>query len=75
MNQKQEYHHDHNADTERILVVKLMHRHSELKISIVGSYIPPENSVYADEADEYFQKLLAPAYELYEDSIVIIMLV
>ena len=60
-----------NAETEGILAVRLTSKLTGLNISIVGSYLPPENSVYSESVDDYFQSLLALVYELYDDNVLL----
>ncbi len=50
-------------DTDECILIKARHKHSNTQMSFFGIYLPPENSVYGDKADNLFELLVNKLYD------------
>lgn len=53
-------------DTEGILGIKLEHKNTRYCSVIVSNYLPPANSKYGKDPENFFNRLLVLAYEQYD---------
>ena len=56
---------------EGLLVIKLQDKLSSVSYTIVGVYLPPENSVHCTNPDAFFQHVVSFCYEHVEDDILV----
>ena len=52
-----------SRDCDGIMAISLMHKISKYRALIVGMYVPPENSIYGDNADMFFDYVTNILYE------------
>ena len=50
-------------ELEGIIALKLQNRFTNFTILLIGTYLPPESSVYGDDPDRVFQELVSLIYE------------
>ena len=60
------------CEKEEIIHVQLKDKITDFTINLVGTYIPPDNSSYAQNNDAIFEQLVGMMYELCEDDLTVI---
>ena len=55
---------------EGIIALELKHKISEFSITVIGGYLPPENSVYGRNSTEFFSHLVALVYASIESDFI-----
>ena len=55
-----------------LMVLELQHKASEFKISLIGVYLPPENSIYGRNATAMFAHLISLVYSTIESDVTLI---
>ena len=57
---------------EGILCISLTHKHSDFDITVIVTYLPPENSVWGRDSSSFFSHLLSLVYSSVDSDIIVI---
>ncbi len=52
-----------NKDCDGIMAMSLVHKLSNCRTLVIGLYVPPENSIYGDNADVFYDNVMNMLYE------------